>query len=369
MNNIDIFLQLYKTGLWGIPLDASTFSAEIDWDSVYRLAKEQTVVGIVAEGISQLPREKQGRRQLMLQFFKQTAGIEDENKKMNAFVPYLISQMERMGVQAVLLKGQGVATNYRNPLRRVVGDIDLLIQDQGQYEKARILMGKIAILDGVDVNRKHAAYLYKDMVVEIHGDFRFLINKKCKLHLDEWKTKRISDHSRIISNDFVKGLKVPSVQFDSVFIFAHMLGHLMGSGGVGLRQVCDWMMFLNKIYEEIDTDSLKKDLELLGLMPYWKVFGAMAVSELGFPKERMPMYDEKYVPKGKRVLKNIFYTGNFGSRQKEKHLDGNSNVVLKKLVTLLGEIPVYTKNFAVFPKDTLWCFGQYIRLALRGYQS
>lgn len=369
MNKNETFLQLLKAGLWGTSLDVSKFSAEIDWDGVYQLAQEQTVMGFVTEGISQLPREKQGRRQLMLQFYKQTAEIEDENRKMNEFVPYLISQMERMGVQAVLLKGQGVAANYMNPLRRAVGDIDLLITGDGQYERAKKLMEKIATLDEEDVKRKHVAFLYKGMVVELHGNFRFLINKKCKKHLDAWKRIRLTGDSRAINNDYVKGLVVPSIQFDVVFIFAHMLGHLMGSGGVGLRQVSDWMMFVNKYYDEIDLKALEEDLLLLGLWDYWRIFGAMAVSELGFPSERMPYYDSQLKNKGRKILKLILYTGNFGTRQKVKQLDENANVILKKMVTLLGQLPVYVNNFIVFPKDTVWCFGQYLRLALRGYQS
>lgn len=369
MNKNETFLQLLKAGLWGKSLDVSRFSAEIDWDGVYQLAQEQTVMGFVAEGISQLPREKQGRRQLMLQFYKQTAEIEDENRKMNAFVPYLISQMERMGVQAVLLKGQGVAANYMNPLRRAVGDIDLLITGDGQYERAKKLMEEIATLDEEDVKRKHAAFLYKGMVVELHGDFRFLINKKCKKHLDAWKRIRLTGDSRAINNDYVKGLVVPSIQFDVVFVFAHMLGHLMGSGGVGLRQVSDWMMFVNKYYDEIDLKALEEDLVLLGLLDYWRLFGAMAVHELGFPEERMPFYDERLIGKGKKIMKLILYTGNFGTRQKVKQLGEDANVMLKKIVTLLGQLPVYVNNFLVFPKDTIWCFAQYLRLALRGYQS
>ena len=83
----------------------------------------------------------------------------------------------------------------------------------------------------------------------------------------------------------------------------------------------------------------------------------------------MPFYDEKLIGKGKRILRLILYTGNFGTRQKVNQLDNNANVILKKMVTLLGQLPIYVKKLFVFPKDTIWCFGQYIRLALRGYQS
>ena len=162
---------------------------------------------------------------------------------------------------------------------------------------------------------------------------------------------------------------LPPVQFDVIFIFAHMLGHYMGAGGVGLRRVSDWMMFLNRHFEEIDLQELEDDLNFLGIRRYWEVFGAMAVGYLGFPKEKMPLYDDKNTKKGRMVLENIFKTGNFGALQKQDQLKGDANPVLKKIVTFVGQVPVYARNLRVFPKDTLWCFRQFIASALSGYQS
>ena len=363
------FLELLKAGLWGTSPDLSLFDGKTDWERILRIAEEQTVVGVVADGIALLPKEYHGERRVMMLFFARAMALEDENRKMNRFAPFLMSQLERQGVRSLLLKGQGVATCYRQRLHRVVGDIDLLVPEEKEYRKAKRLMAKIATEEGEDVGRKHAAFSYQGMAIEIHGDFRFLVNRSCKIHVKEWKEKRLAEGNRTIEEGTLKGTRVPAVAFDTVFIFGHLLNHLMGSGGVGLRQVSDWMMYVNSQYEEIHVETLKHDLELLGLTTYWKTLAAMAVHELGFPADRMPLYEERFKKKGIRLLKNIFYTGNFGARQKEKQMDEGANGVMKKLVTLCGQIPVYARNFRVFPKDTLWCFGTYVKLAIKGYQS
>lgn len=363
------FLELLEAGLWGVLPNRSLFDEQTDWEAILKIAEEQTVVGIVADGISLLPKELHGERRVMMLFFARTMALEDENKKMNRFAPFLMTQLERQGVHSLLLKGQGVATCYRYPLHRVVGDIDLLVPEEKEYRKATRLMAKIAAEEGEDRGRKHAAFSYQGMAIEIHGDFRFLVNRRCKLHVEEWKVKRLAEGSRMLEEETMKGTRVPTVGFDTVFIFGHLLNHLMGSGGVGLRQVSDWMMYVNRHYDEIRIDELTNDLTLLGLLPYWKTLAAMAVHELGFPANRMPLYDERYQKKGRRQLENIFYTGNFGARQKEKQLDGEANGVMKKMVTLWGQIPVYARNFRLFPKDTLWCFATFVKLALKGYQS
>lgn len=364
------FLELLKAGLWNAPLDLSMFSSQTDWERILQLAKEQTVMGVITDGLSCVPREKQGERRVMMQFYARTMALEDENRKMNAFAPQLMIQLERKGVHSLLLKGQGVAQCYRQPLHRVVGDIDLLVTDAEEYAKARKLMLMIAKeVEKEDEGRKHSAFDYKGMTIEIHGDFRFYINKACRMNTPKWKQTRLTDDGVRVKEGPLAGALLPPVMFDVLFIFAHLIGHYMGQGGVGLRQVSDWMMYLNTHYEKLNLQILADDLRLLGLRPYWEVFGAMAVACLGYPEARMPYYDARNVLKGRMVLENIFKTGNFGTLQKQEQLKGDASPLLKKLVTFLGQVPVYYRNLRVFPKDTLWCFRQFIASALRGYQS
>ncbi len=368
--NYQIFLELLRAGLWGVSPDLSLFDTTIEWGKVLEVGQEQTVVGVLTDGIAMLPNEMRGERRVVMPFFARTMELEDENRKMNRFAPFLMTQLEKKGVKSILLKGQGVAMCYRQPLHRVVGDIDLLVPDAEQYQRARQLMMKIAeVTEDEDEGRKHSAFVYKGMTIEIHGDFRFSINDQCRRHTKEWKEIRLAEVPRRIDEGELKGALLPSVQFDAVFIFAHLLGHYMGAGGVGLRQVSDWMMFVNRYHQEIDKDVLVDDLNLLGIRQYWEVFGAMAVDYLGFRKERMPLYNRRNSKKGKIVLTNIFKTGNFGAKQKKWQLKEGSNTMLKKVVTFCGQIPVYSRNLRLFPKDTLWCFSNYVRSAMGGYKT
>ena len=368
--NYQIFLELLRAGLWGVSPDLSLFDTTIEWGKVLEVGQEQTVVGVLTDGIAMLPNEMRGERRVVMPFFARTMELEDENRKMNRFAPFLMTQLEKKGVKSILLKGQGVAMCYWQPLHRVVGDIDLLVPDAEQYQRARQLMMKIAeVTEDEDEGRKHSAFVYKGMTIEIHGDFRFSINKQCKHNIRKWKEMRLAEPTRHIDEGDLKGATLPSVQFDAVFIFAHLLGHYMGAGGVGLRQVSDWMMFVNRYHQEIDKDVLVDDLNLLGIRQYWEVFGAMSVDYLGFPKERMPLYDRRNSKKGKIVLTNIFKTGNFGAKQKKWQLKEGSNTMLKKVVTFFGQIPVYSRNLRLFPKDTLWCFSNFVRSAMGGYKT
>ena len=166
--NYQIFLELLRAGLWEISPDLSLFDSAIDWRQVLEIAGEQTVLGVVTDAVALIPKEKQGERPVMMQFFARTMGLEDDNRQMNRFAPYLMTQLEKKGVASLLLKGAGVAACYRQPLHRVVGDIDLLIVDDGQYQKAKGLMARIADhIEEEDEGRKHSAFSYKGMTIEI----------------------------------------------------------------------------------------------------------------------------------------------------------------------------------------------------------
>ena len=65
----------------------------MDWNAVYRLAEEQSVVGLVAAGIDTLPSSERPPQQVVLQFVGQTLQLEQRNKAMNAFIAGLIERL------------------------------------------------------------------------------------------------------------------------------------------------------------------------------------------------------------------------------------------------------------------------------------
>ncbi|MCI6619820.1 MAG: nucleotidyltransferase family protein [Prevotella sp.] len=361
-----LFLALYRYGLWRDPLPLDLFEGQVRWDAVIGLARSQTVVGILTEGIEALPKPLRPEKPVYFGLIANTSDIESKNKRMNEFIPLLMSQLEGKGVHSVLLKGQGVAACYPNPLHRMPGDIDLYIPDEAEYEKARGLMlqiGKEAEEENPEI--KHSAFEAYGFLIELHGSFRFFISRRCRNHTDLWRD--LAMPAGLGSCRTWSKFTVPPVRFDVIFIFGHLLGQFMG-GGIGLRQVSDWMVFIraNKVIDHVGDGVLKSDLDLLGLTGYWQAFASMAVCLLGFPKEEMPFYDPAFDRKGRRVLQNIFYTGNFGARQKAHHLSADTNAIAKKAVTLFGQLPVYWRNFWLFPRDTAYCFHQYLWGSISG---
>lgn len=356
-----IFLELLKSGIWNTDIDISPFKDEVDWNHISRLSREQTVVGLVTDGIVKLPKELRPSASSLFNMISQVRTIEDSNMYMNKAAVHIINRLEGNGCHTLLLKGQGVATNYLNPKHRMPGDIDLFVGfDNSLNDKANDIMRHIASNIGHnDIKRKHAEYHVGKALVEIHGEIGTCVNKQCDNLVEEWAKKRLSEECRIIALEEGK-MKVPPYNFDALYIFLHFATHYM-NGGVGLRQISDWMMYIHKNYDCIDKELLERDIDFLNVREIWKTFAAMAVDFLGYPKEKMPLYDSRYGNRGRVLLGHIFKTGNFGAKQKKWQLSNKHNAVLKKIITFSGQIPVYMDNIRLFPKDTLYCFGRFVK--------
>ena len=140
------FLQLLKIGLFPFRGEGGTVHnslfKDVDWEKVYQLAQEQSVQGLVLQGIERIRIQDSGvkiPKVLLLQWIGEVQVIEQRNKDMNAFVAELIEKLRRHDTYALLVKGQGIAQCYEKPLWRPSGDVDLLLSE-ANYKKAKELL-------------------------------------------------------------------------------------------------------------------------------------------------------------------------------------------------------------------------------------
>lgn len=125
---IGTFFSLVRAGLWEestLTLNATNNLFEgVDWGEVYRLAEEQSVLGLVSAGLDWFKVNDSWfmvPQAVALQFIGQTLQIEQRNKAMNEFVSSLIGLLRENDVYAILVKGQGVHSAMNAPYGDPVG--------------------------------------------------------------------------------------------------------------------------------------------------------------------------------------------------------------------------------------------------------
>lgn len=312
------FLELLRAGLWGKPAASELFPVEkTDWPGIMRIAKEQTVAMIVADGIETLPTELWPAKEMMMKLMMVRVKTGQMHLLLNTTLNQIVTALNAEGIPSVLLKGQGVAQNYRKPESRSCGDIDLYTGLRG-YEKACGIIESLSSKNGKDgIECDHHMHLSLNGVeIEVHRHADMMQGKKLNRSLQKWTQESIdadfgTDRLPKWDNNGTK-ISLPSPTFDAYFILHHAVRH-MTTEGVGFRQICDWCMYLDKHHTEIDTTVLKKRLKEFNMECIWNEFSLLAVNTLGLSEDKLPLKPaRKHSSKTERITEHIFISGNFG---------------------------------------------------------
>lgn len=336
-------------------------------DEVLLLAKQQATTGLVCS-TSDDPRCRQEMvRQIV------------SHEKLNSALKGVTSLLNDNGINNVLLKGQGLASYYSQPMLRNCGDIDIYVGKKN-YAKASALLLDAAEKDAAKDNdtadkdavkkdasviesRKHLTLSYHGVPVELH---RISAVPPTPLKAKIYRKYEASGLTRNLVPVEIDGCKVntPEDTFNALYIFIHFFYHFL-SFGIGLRQVCDWTMFLYKRGKFVDRAKLENMLDALGLMKPWKTFGVIAVDTLGLPAGEMPFYDPSYSRKAQKVLERIFVTGNFGKNKAWKKYS-RASYFMKKTSSVYLHTVNAVATFLIFPKQATLA---YISMLVEGFRQ
>ncbi|MCM1109561.1 MAG: nucleotidyltransferase family protein [Clostridium sp.] len=308
------FFELLRSGLWGTEARPELFRHETDWGELFRLSKEQTLLALIFDGISTLPTALRPQRAFLINWYAQQAYIEEQNRKLNKLAIQLHRRYEAQGFTPVLLKGQGIATNYRHPLHRNSGDIDWLIGEKDYLQANEWMGGQPNVIKDHETH-KHACYRVGDAEIENHRYTSHLYTPRDNRYFQRI-TREWFPHG--CDTVCIEGdtLRVPPATYNALYTLIHAVDHFITSG-LGLRQLADWTCLLHARHDRIDTPLLQKHLKRLGLMTVWQSFGCIAVDTLGLPQEEFPFYNAAMRDKAAIILNRIFLTGNMGKNNKD----------------------------------------------------
>lgn len=366
-NNQKFFFELLKAGLWGKDVQLSQHR-DIDYLEVYRLAQEQSVVGLVAEGLEKVIGVK-APQSLTLTIAGEVLQIEQRNKAMNAFIVSLVEKMHSAGINTLLVKGQGVAQCYNRPLWRSCGDVDFLLSNDN-YKKAKLFLNPLVSEVGTENEYfKHIGMTIGGWVVELHGKLYCGLSSKIDRVLDEVLNETFySGNVRSWDNNGSQ-IFMLGKENDIVYVFVHFLNHYYREG-VGLRQICDWCRLLWTYRDEIDVRKIEKRIQNMGLVLEWKVFAAYVVEYLGMPAEVMPMYsdDKKLKRKAKFINNFILSVGNMGHNRDSSYME--FPYFFRKCYSAKRRICDLVNHARIFPMDSLRFFPNImlmgVKCAMRG---
>jgi hypothetical protein len=155
------------------------------------------------------------------------------------------------------------------------------------------------------------------VVIEIHRIAEILPGLRADRLFQQWTVQNLLKSE--LRKVEIGGIDVnlPPADFDVLYIMNHAWHHFM-NGGIGLRQLCDWTMYLHRFHNQIDDKKLENNLKDFGLTRAWQIFGSIAVKHLGLPAEECPLYNGQYDSKALKALAVIWSEGNFGKHSSSR---------------------------------------------------
>ena len=337
-------------------------AARICWADLLQFAKKQSVVGVYWQGVKRMSVLETNRpsEDDVMDWMVEVSKIAKRNRKVNATAVKVVRDFQQKGFKTCVLKGQGNALLYPDPLSRTPGDIDIYVHPKGHGEDwindEAAVNRVIGYCKGLDASAR-AVYHHIDIPavdkvpVEVHYRPTWMNapahNRRLQKTLAALLSQAGGTEHVTLPGD-VGQIVIPGFRFNVIFQLSHILNHLLHEG-VGLRQLIDYYYLLRSHEcKENERAWLNKKLKDCGL---WRISGAvswMLSVELGLPQTSLVTPPNELY--GKQLMREMIAGGNFGKYDR-RLLSGVSNT---KFTTNIQRLVRDARMAMYYPSECLW---------------
>ena len=216
----------------------------------------------------------------------------------------------------VILKGVASASYYKEPMLRMMGDVDVLVRPD-DIAKADKLLKSIGFVTADDIHGDdmHIGYKRNDGIAcELHRRIGWApknsvgdtVNKYLYDIFEKSFEYKMSNGSCIVPCKFHHGL----------ILLLHTATHLTHEG-VGLRHLCDWAVFVNSFSNDEFVALFEQPLKEMGLWRFAQLLTLCCVSHLGCDQKEWAGEDDNNLIDS--IVFDILNGGNFGTKDTDRY--------------------------------------------------
>lgn len=340
-NTTELFFALIRCGI-GKENSLPQNPTPEQWQALFDISKKQTLAGITFAGVEHLPSEQRPPKDIILQWYTLCEGIKKRNVDLNNKVAIVSEKFRTEGFNNCILKGQGIALLYPNPLLRMPGDIDIWL-DGGDK---KVISYVKRIFPKSSPTYHHVDFpISSDVDIEIHYRPSWMCSPLRNNRIQRFYATQAKQLFANMAEG--EGFTVPSIEFNRIFILHHIYRHLF-SEGIGIRQILDYYFVMQQQMTKEEKALYIKQLKEFGLYKF--------ASAITYVMQRMFALDEAYTfikpneKEGKFLLHEIMTAGNFGMydtryTQAEHGLNRShiSNIAKRSFIL-----------FTHYPSETFW---------------
>lgn len=295
---------------------------KIDWNALMQVAEKHKVLPFLFDILEEadLP---QAQRMILEQKGQQTV---QQSYRLLFLSKSIIEELKEHGIDAILLKGSGVAAFYPVPEYRKSGDVDILMKNKEEAERA------------CEILEKHGFHKKEHQAANHHIACTGDDGIEVELHVtlaEAFDSEKINAYLQQCQASFFEHRKLQDVMgvtfnlatdsYQAFYLLLHMLQHFLRAG-FGLKLLCDWVVFWEKPVCKEEKDTFIQLLEGSGLIGFASIITAVCVKYLQLDRKKVAFlvdresFDKKTVTS---FMKEVFEAEEFG------HSDTDRMVVLR----------------------------------------
>lgn len=338
----NLFLELLKLSLSEATTLSRVYSKD-EWLSAFAMAQSQSLTGVLLDGINKLDSDQKPFYELKMSWILTVERIKKSNTYLNSKVLELSEMLAQKNMRLCILKGQGIATYYPDPMVRCPGDIDAWV-DADRESIIKLVREKFP---HEDISYLHVEYpIFNDVDVELHFTPSYMCsywhNRKLQRFFKEMKSQQFINLVQLPFTD--KKVSIATREFNMLFILSHIYKHLF-TEGIGMRQLVDYYYVLRQCEDEGERERTVKRIKLLEMMRFTR--GVMYIMKEIFGLEDNYLLTEPNEKDGIFLLNEIMRSGNFG--------------VLNPVINYRNKIKKFcfalkrnTRFITYYPSESIW---------------
>ncbi len=274
-----LVLASIRSTLWKAPFSENATAD--DWEEAYAVAMRHAIGPILWVSVQKDAERTGVPQKIREQLRTRTIAFALAEDRILKVQERTLDLLREAGILAAVHKGASVARLYPAQYLRTMGDIDILVKEEAYQHAAQILAG--AGYQKSDEEHWYHILLFSDgITIEIHKAIARTPVGEAGKRLEKLMADAVESACPAVYGD--KRFPVLKLKHQAVALLMHMQKH-MTSSGIGLRQLCDWMVFVASVDQKDIQDIIEAE-KSVGLEQFSRIMTWTCVRFLGLGSDK-----------------------------------------------------------------------------------
>ncbi|MDO4564001.1 MAG: nucleotidyltransferase family protein [Clostridia bacterium] len=284
------------------------------WQEIDRIARKHAVLPLILQAAMALDAAHRPPDALVTAWKSLTLAAIMNNERLMHSQAEVVSMFEAASIPCAILKGASLARLYPKPEMRALGDIDILVRAD-QCDRAIETLKTAGYCMHETEHEFHIGFDRAGTYLELH----YAISQFPELPVGERIKRKLEDATLRTVDARMDGYTFPALNEtdQALSLLLHMERHMVNEG-IGLRQLCDWCVFLGTCSPATMEQKLLPAIQECRLFQFASVLTRICVLYLGLDSEKHSWCANVPQRTADELLADILDNGNIMSKDLER---------------------------------------------------